>query len=470
MLKSLWFMVKIGILVAFCVWLSERPGSVEVSWMEYNFTIQLGFFLILSLLAVIASMAVFGLIKGALDAPATLKKRNERIRKEKGYRALTKGLAAVAAGDTAAAQKLSRRAQNLLPNDHGLPVLLGAQSARMAGDEDSAKAHFEVLMDNKDTAFFGVRGLMQSALNDNDTEEALALAHDAQALYPKQGWTLTMVYDLELQNRQWQHALNTLRDIEKASKKKSSDIQGFSKHRIISDKIALYHAMADRDVADGFETDALAKREKAYRFDKIFAPSVTRLATSYIAAGKTRKAKNLLARVWKIEPHADYLSLWRDMHDAAESDPLAHVKIYETLVALNADHALSHIALAHATLEAGLWGEAKSALQTAESIAPSSEIFMLQAELERKTSNDVSLIAALEEKARDAATEKRWVCRQSGRVYDRWMPVALPHRAFNTIEWSTPHITLGSAMSDAPLALDDTATQAVLDSPKIVND
>jgi HemY protein len=463
-------MIKIAVLVAFCVWLSERPGSVEVSWMEYNFTVQLGFFLILSLFAIVVAMTLFSVIKSALDAPATLKKRQARIRKEKGYKALTQGLAAVAAGDSNAAQKLAHRAQKYLPDDHGLPVLLGAQSARMTGDEESAKAHFEVLMDNKDTAFFGVRGLMQSALNDNDTEEALALAHEAKSLYPKQNWTQTMIYDLELQNREWENALNTLRGIEKTAKKKTSDLQGFSKHRIISDKIALYHAMADRDVKDGFEDHALAKREKAYKFDKFFAPNVTRLTASYLALGKTRKAKNLITRVWKIEPHSDYLAIWDDLHQASESDPIAHVKIYETLVKLNPNSALSHIALARATLCAGLWGETKAALKTAETLSPSSEVFAIQADLERKTTNNQTIIAELEDRASNAAAENRWVCRQTGRIYDTWSPVALPHRAFNTIEWSAPHIILSRAVMNDQMALDDPSTFAVLDSPKIIGE
>ena len=46
------------------------------------------------------------------------------------------------------------------------------------------------------------------------------------------------------------------------------------------------------------------------------------------------------------------------------------------------------------------------------------------------------------EKAADAAADKVWICRETGRIYDRWSPIAEPHGSFNTIVWGdsqTPH-------------------------------
>ena len=68
---------------------------------------------------------------------AFLRRRRER-RRRAGYRALTQGMVAVAAGDPQEARRFARSADALLA-DPPLTLLLSAQAAQLDGDETAAK-------------------------------------------------------------------------------------------------------------------------------------------------------------------------------------------------------------------------------------------------------------------------------------------------------------------------------------------
>ena len=81
-----------------------------------------------------------------------------------GYRALTQGMVAVAAGDAEEAQKLARKADALLA-EPPLTLLLSAQAAQLNGDETARpQRYFTAMLDRAETEFLGLRGLIMQAL------------------------------------------------------------------------------------------------------------------------------------------------------------------------------------------------------------------------------------------------------------------------------------------------------------------
>src|SRR5690606_23953069 len=114
-------------------------------------------------------------------APWSAIRRRADQRREAGFRALTLGLAAVAAGDAEEARRQAREADRLL-RDPSLTRLLSAQAAALNGDTAAAAKYFAALRDNDDTAFLGLVGLLRQALARGDDERALELADEAYAL------------------------------------------------------------------------------------------------------------------------------------------------------------------------------------------------------------------------------------------------------------------------------------------------
>lgn len=457
MIKALWFMTKIALVVTLCVWIAERPGTVSVEWMEYEFHFQFGFFLLLGLIALLCALFLHGIIRGLLDLPKNITKHRQKKRTEKGYIALTRGLTAVAAGDQKTAQQQANRASTLLSSEHGLPLLLEAQAARMDGREEDAEEHFIKLTQHKDTAFLGVRGLLQSALDQGQHDRALELARDAHDLNPKQPWIIKIRYDLEVKSHAWIDARKTLKRAEKT--------KAFPADKIKSDRVVIYLASAEDHAQNGETEQAFEDIKKAYKLAPDFVPASCAMARAYLDQNKRSRAVQILERAWKAGAHPDILTLWgQAMPGRKAKNVLARLKWYERLLAINPQSVQALQAVAEAAIKDGLWGEARSYLDQAENIRPTSQLYTLRAALEEKSgSGDEATTQAYLNKAQNTEAEPVWVCTETGRIYDRWSPIANPHGAFNSIIWDIPQNWL---LSETLISGAGAQNISILEAPK----
>lgn len=430
MLRAIWFFIKVSVLVALVVWVAERPGTIAIDWMSYRFTFHVGFFLLLMMATVVLGIVIFSIFKTIFDAPKNFRRYRDIRAKDKGLRALTLGLTAVAAGDAKAARYQSHRARSFLGDDEGLAKLLTAQAARLAGEEVDAARGFAALIEDKDAGFLGVRGLLQAALDHGDYEGAREIGHRALEMYPKQEWILRIVYDLEIRLHHWGDALKILYRAEKCG--------AIPVNKANSDRVAMLLAQSDLAKEQGDETTMFRTLQKAYGFDPRFVPTVLRLARMYLNRGKPRAAVDIISKAWMIAPHPELVTLWREAAPAAaEKDSAARIRWFERLLDLKPDSVEALQALAGVLIQEGMWADARRTLEKAENIRPNVELYKLWAKLEERATQDAVAVRAWLEKAADAPRERVWICAQTGRVYESWVPVS-DQGLFNTIIWDFP--------------------------------
>src|SRR5688500_4138582 len=120
MLRALWFAVKVGLLVAASVWVANRPGFIEAHWLGYDVRAHVGLALLLLLLVLVLTVFIYRILWGIVTMPKALRRYRQERSREKGFRALTLGLTAVAAGDAKQAEQQAERARRFLPSDRGL--------------------------------------------------------------------------------------------------------------------------------------------------------------------------------------------------------------------------------------------------------------------------------------------------------------------------------------------------------------
>ncbi len=460
MIKTLWFMVKIGALVALALWVAERPGFVTVEWLGYDIRAHVGLFLVALLAVILLSIFIYNIIKTFVDFPKSYRRYNEVKRFEKGYRALTIGLSAVAAGDAKIANEQARRASALLKDDGGLALLLKAQAAKMDGRETEAQAAFETLTQSKDAAFLGVRGLLQAALEKGDDEGALAAARKALEVQPRQPWVIKTVYDMELRLRDWPAARASLRRAEKRG--------AITKAQAQSDRIAMWHVEGEALVAEGRRDAALGVFERAYKLDKSFVPSVVALARMCHQTGNRRRAVRLVERAWKAEPHPDLAQMWDALISRDRSKKsLGRMQWFERLLKLRADTSAAQMAAGQVAAEEGLWGEARGYFERAAALEPNALLYSMRAAMEEKSGASDEIVQKWLDKADDAQAAKAWTCTGSGRIYNEWQPISVAgfgaQGGFNTIKWAQPQGVFGAgAMAQSIIA------EAVLEAPKKV--
>lgn len=447
MIKALWFFVKITVFVSAAIWLISQPGEMDFNFLNYDVKVKTGIFLLALAGVAFVVSCVLELLRAVLSVPKSLVEYRDDRRHQTGYKSLTRGLVAVAAGDAVKATQYSKQTNKLLKDNSGLPLLLEAQAARLRGEEAVAQNRFEALLDDKDTAFLGIRGLMKSALDEGNKALALKHARAALKLHPRQGWILKMVYNLESQNHNWAEVLKIGKRAVKAG--------AVSLDKIISDRIAIHLMRHDEFDAQSNENMALKELRAAYKLNPAFVPTIERFSAYYIEHKKLKKAATLVEQAWKVNPHPALADIWDKLSPRGKKDDDTKILAwFERLVDFNVESADGHIAAAKAAIDIGYWGEAKAYLMAAEKIYPMAKTFHMRAVVEQKITHNDGDAESVLERSSNALPEKVWTCRETGMVYEEWSAIAMPHESFNTIIWDVPHARV---MTDNALALDSTS-------------
>ena len=200
--------------VAVAVFFADRPGAVTLVWQGWRIDTSLA---VLLLAATIGFVVLWFVLRGfgaLLAAPRRMGLARRERRRMEGYRVLTRGLVAVAAGDTREALRLALQSETLFRKGRvaspPLGLLLAAQAAQMKGDAATAEKHFRAMLEAPETEFLGLRGLIVQALKAGDDATALALTERAHRLQPKSGWVLQARLALEARQSAWRRAGDTL--------------------------------------------------------------------------------------------------------------------------------------------------------------------------------------------------------------------------------------------------------------------
>ena len=395
------FIVLTALLVGTCVWLADRPGTVTVHWLGWRLDTTVPV-VVFAVAALLAGVVFFQRLAGFLWRFPSLWLAHRRMtRQRKGYLALTDGLAAVAGGDVETARKLAQTAESLL-HDPEVTGLLAAQAAGLAGDDDSAGAHFQLLLTRPETALSGCQGMMSLALKRGDREQALDWARRAWATGTKVGVVAETLYDLQARSGHWAEAELTVAE---AVRRKA-----FTKAKAAALlAVALTErALLSQRLGDGSRHEAMSLVMAAHKADPGFVPAAVLASRLLGGAGKQQRANAILTEAWKRNPHPDLASAWRDL--VPGEAPLARVSRLQKILKGPAALPEAHLVLARVALDARLWGQARFHLETLLKGRPTRSVFMLLATLEREEKNDGAAAVRWSEQADQAPPDDQWRC------------------------------------------------------------
>jgi HemY protein len=471
MIRGLLGLIVFAVLVVVAVFFADHPGQVEIIWQGWQVGTSVGVLVAAALLAALAAALVFWVVSSILDSPrAFLRHRRER-RRRAGYRALTQGMVAVAAGDSAEAQRCARKADTLLA-DPPLTLLLSAQAAQLEGDDTAAKRFFTAMLDRPETEFLGLRGLLNQALRTGDRGTALRLTQRAMTLRPRTPWVIESRFELETRGGRWEAAHETLGQ---AAKRRLVAPERARHHR----GVILYElSLAAREAGDRRRTTKLAAQAQALTPD--LATPAAHYARSLLQDGRSGPAAKAVERAWRTAPHPELAEVYGSIYDS--EPPLARVKNIERLAAQNPVARESCLALAEAALDAQLWGEARRYLEQATAAAaapmvkperpppfasggafkanerndpgapapeaaaegdgnlagPTPRLCLLMARLEEAEHGSSSGMRKWLDRAVGAMPDPRYICASCGGESVEWRSLCPHCGGFDTLAWRTP--------------------------------
>jgi HemY protein len=422
----IWFAIAALAMLA-AVWLADRPGTVTAEWQGWRLDTSVGALLVAVVVLMLLGIGGWLLYRWIVGAPFALLEGWGESRKKRGYRALTQGLAAVAAGDGIEAQKQARKAEQLL-DEPPLTLLLSAQAAQLAGDRDGANRAFTAMLEDEQMAFLGLRGLITQALREGDQAKALGYAERAFKLRPQTPWVVHSLFDMQAQTGQWRAAQETL---ETGQRRK---VVTQDKGRTLRALLLVERSRAAEQ--DRHSADALMLAREAFALAPERIAVTRRFAELLIKAGDAKRAMKTLERGWALAPHPDLAKLYLDA--SGESDPLKRIGVIRRLAAQNEKDIESELALAQASLDAGLWGEARRHLEIAGGDSPSTRVCRLMAEVEERSGAEQAKVHDWLARASDAPADRAWRCTACAAQHESWRSVCESCGAFGTLQWRAP--------------------------------
>jgi len=399
MLRILWFFLLIAIVVFASLWIAQHPGTVEINWFGREVSLSTGIALLVLLIFTILVIFTFSVLRGLWRSPGSLMRVYKNNKRSRGYKALTLGMVAVAAGDPDEARKQSKKADVLL-NEPPLTMLLQAQAAQLNGDENAARKYFIQMLDNEETAFLGLRGLTNQAIKKGDRDEALKLAYNSEALEALQ---------------------------EAQSRKLLPKEESKHKQAVVLTQIAL-----EKEKAGDLEF-ALNRAIKAVNRDPSLVAAQEAQARLYVATNRHRKAAAAIEKAWKKQPHPDLVPIYFDAKKVSEA--MDKYKAGEKLFAINENDPVSLIAKAETALAADLWGEAKHCLEEAIAKKPSEKAYKLLAKVERAEGGSPAAITAYLEKAASIPQESIWLCQSCSEPHKDWQMLCSSCGTVDSLKW-----------------------------------
>ncbi len=403
MTRLIWTLIKLGILVGFGIFFTHYPGSLQIEWLDLRIDTSVA--LLAAALALMVAIAFYWeKFLGALRrAPGRFRAERRAGARERGYRALTQGFVAVAAGDAQEAIKQSRLAEKLL-RDPPLTRLLAAQAAQLSGEDDVARKYFTSMLDDPSGAFLGLRGLMVQAVKAGDRAAALQWAEKAHALRPETPWVILELLDLQTEEEQWDKALATL---DTARRRKA-----MARDEISRRKAAIWVIQARQRRREGLHRSALKLADKARKADPDSQDAIVLDAELLWHEAKGKKAEKLIEDAWAKAPSIKLADVYKTIA-GTDRDPIRMYDRAKHLAQRNPQHIESHLMIALAALDASLWGEARQQLSAVEDGVSNPRVCRLMARLEEAEYGDL-----------DAA--RLWLARAAGEADPQEVDILLP--------------------------------------------
>ena len=421
MVRFILFALFASVLVLLALVFSQNPdwrATFEV--FGYRLSVHMGFLFFAALLFLwLFGWLYFGL-RRTLAMPAEMAKNVRISRQNRGYKALTQGLVALAAGDPDEADKQARRANKLL-EETPATMLLTAQAAQLNGDVDSAAHYFEEMMKNEETAFLGLRGKTMQALARGDRKEVQALLDKARQIKPNAPWILETEYELSLQTGALEGAQRAVKRLASRRLLSTSD----AKNRLAVTETELAFQAAET----GAWQQAADHSRRALAEDPTFIPARSLAAIANLELGNTRKARERALEAWRLRPTAGmattFLKAWAAPDLAAKRSAVAE------LVNANPDALFSQFLRAESAIEAGDLAIASEAVANLPETSSSVGVHALRLRLEAmKESGKDPAPTALDGHSLPAEPQ---VCSNCGTEHSRWRALCSDCGASGTV-------------------------------------
>ncbi len=409
------------------VWMADHPGTVMITFggREYAGSTLMGAVLLIAVAVLV--VILWGIIRFVFRIPSLLSGASRTRRRQSGLAALSRGMVAIGAGDSDAAQRHAIEADRLLKREP-MVLLLRAQAAQLSGHQDKAEATFAEMLNLPETRALGLRGLHIEAQRRGDPEAAYAYAEEAlrSGTLP---WAAQAVLNHRAQRGDWAGALTA---VERNAGGRLIDRPTANRQRAV-----LNTALAS-EIAEREPDEALSLLRDALKVEPALVPAAALAGRLLTRKGDIRRAAKLVETAYAATPHPDLADAYVAVRPGdAAADRLARA---ETLARIAPRHPESLMAVSRAALEAREFERARTTLKPLldgqDGTRPTVKVCRLMAEIEEAEHGETGSLFEWLQRASRAPRDPAWVA--DGVVSDHWAPVSPVTGQLDAFTWTTP--------------------------------
>jgi HemY protein len=404
--------------------LGDVPVTVALAWPGGAAAPPFRVVVVALLVIAALSILLWKIVSGLMRAPGGIRGYFRGRRRDRGYRALSRGMIAVGSGDYRLAQGEAAEATRLIPNEP-MVMLLGAQAAQLEGRSDAARAAFTRMLADPSTRLLGLRGLYIEASRAGESEAARQYAAEAHRLRPGIPWAGTAMMEALSASRDWQGALAVL-DAGSAGRLRD---KGESRRL----RAVLLTARA-LEAEDGEPEKARTAALEAHRIAPELVPAAAVAARLSARLGDLKRAAKVIETAWKANPHPELASAY--LYLRSGDSALDRLKRARFLEGSKPYHAEGAVAVARAAIDARELALARQELAKALRQAPTERVCLMMAELEEVESGDAGRVREWLGRAVRAPRDAAWTA--DGVVLEHWQPVSPVTGRLDAVEWRVP--------------------------------
>ncbi len=326
MLRTILFLLLVGLAAVAAAVLAEQNGNVVMVWHGLRFTTSIPKFALMFGAALALAIAIWSVVRGLWRLPHHVRRRRRERRHARGRHAITHGLIAIGTGHAETALRHAAAAKRHAEDDP-LTLLLHAQAAQLSGDRAGAQKAFLAMTERDDTRLLGLRGLFIEAQRNDDPVAAVAIAEEALKLRRDAAWASHAVLGFRCAAGDWSGALNIL---ERDNATGSIDRALYRRQRaVLLTARALETETSNRDAsrADAMEAAKLAPT---------LVPAAVLAAKFLSEQQQIRQAMRIIEGAWRANPHPDLADAYAHVRlgDSAQQ----RLSRVETLAAKTSGH------------------------------------------------------------------------------------------------------------------------------------
>jgi len=218
MFKLLTIIITTIAFVLGILWLNENSGIIDINWLGYKIKTNTSFFVLVFVVLFLVLVFLFQLLLTIFNFPSKIKNLFFKQSDNYTYKNLEHGVLNLLSNDLSEAKKVYAKLVNNIGNDSHYKNLFNAFEAKLLqadGNFIEAKKSYEKLLDNKNTKFFAVKGLVESTSLEGNLTEAKNYAEKAYELKPNFKDGAVSLLELYKNTKDYDSAFNFLKKYKK---------------------------------------------------------------------------------------------------------------------------------------------------------------------------------------------------------------------------------------------------------------